>query len=66
MILHHHNTASLQYYFIIMVQGLQKRLQRAKVLLSKTGVNYQCAVFSHFQQTTYGFVSVGTDRYKLK
>ena len=34
------------------LQGLQTRLQRAEPLLSKTGVNYQCAVFSHLQQTT--------------
>ena len=49
-----------------LVQDLQKQLQRAEPLLSKNGVNYQCAVFSHLQQTTYGFLSFGTHYCELK
>ena len=57
---------SLLGVFFLSLQGLQKQLQRAEPLLSKNGVNYQCAVFSHLQQTTYGFVSVGTHYCELK
>ena len=56
----------LHDYYINALQGLQKQLQRAEPLLSINGVNYQCAVFSHLQQTTYGFVSVGTHYCELK
>ena len=57
MMLHYHKPG---------LQGLQKQLQRAEPLLSKDGVNYQCAVFSYLQQTTYSFVSVGTHYCEFK
>ena len=45
---------------------LQKQLQRAKLKLNKTGMNYQCADFSHFQQFTDGYVLGGTHYHELK
>ena len=42
------------------------QLQRAEPLSSKTGMNYQFAVFSHFQQTFDGFVAVGAQRCEPK
>ena len=51
---------------VTIVQGLQKQLQRAERLLNKTGVNYQYELFSHLQQTTDGFESVGIHHCDLK